>query len=92
LFLGVSLQTISDAALPISPVFKDHHPEIPWEQLINFRNFLTHYSMEMDRDAVWKIVAHDLPALKSQIDTELAEEERITEHGISCFTTMLVST
>jgi predicted nucleotidyltransferase/uncharacterized protein with HEPN domain len=77
------LQTMSDAALAISPAFRDHHPEIPWEQMIGFRDFLTHYYVEMDRDAVWKLVSHDLPALKAQIDAELAEEERVTEHSKS---------
>lgn len=77
------LQAISNAALAISPAFKDHHPEMAWQQMIDFRNFLTHYYLGIDRDALWKIASHDLPVLKAQIDAELAGEERITEHAQS---------
>ncbi len=83
------LQVISDAANTISPVFKDHHPELPWQQMSNFQLFLTHYYLELDKDVLWRIVEHDLPALKIQIDAELVFEERTTEHSKSVQTTIV---
>ena len=76
------LQIIGDAAQITSKDFKDHHPEIPWQQMIGFQDFLTHY-YEVNRDAVWEIVEHDLPSLKRKIDTALEQAERADEHAVS---------
>jgi uncharacterized protein len=65
------LQIIGEAAQAMPQDYKDQHPEIPWKQMISFQNFLTFYYIEIDRDAVWRIVEHDLPNLKPQIDAEL---------------------
>ena len=75
------LQVISDATNAISPVFKDHHPELPWQQMSELQHFFTHYYLALDKDALWKIVEQTLPALKLQIDAELALEERNTEQS-----------
>jgi uncharacterized protein len=65
------LQLIGEAAQEMPQDYKDQHPEIPWKQLISFQNFITFYYIEIDRDAVWRIVENDLPNLKPQIDAEL---------------------
>jgi uncharacterized protein with HEPN domain/predicted nucleotidyltransferase len=65
------LQIIGEAAQAMPQAYQDQHPEIPWKQMISFQNFLTFYYIEIDRDAVWRIVEHDLPHLKPQIDVEL---------------------
>jgi uncharacterized protein len=65
------LQIIGEAAQTMPRDYKDQHPEIPWKQMISFQNFLTFYYIEIDRDTVWRIVEHDLPNLKPQIDAEL---------------------
>jgi predicted nucleotidyltransferase/uncharacterized protein with HEPN domain len=65
------LQIIGETAQAMPQNYKDQHPEIPWKQMISFQNFLTYYYIEIDRDAVWRIVTHDLPNLKPKIDVEL---------------------
>lgn len=65
------LQIIAEAADTLPQDFKNHHQEIPWQQMADFRNFLTFYYREIDRDALWKIVEHDLPSLRRQFDTIL---------------------
>ncbi len=82
------LQVISDATNTISPVFKEHHPKLPWQQMSDFQHFLTHYYLELDKDVLWHIVKHDLPTLKVQIDEELVLGERTTEHSKSVQTTI----
>ncbi len=77
------LQVISDATNAIPSVFKDHHPELPWQQMSDLQVFFTHYYLKLDKDALWEIVKQALPALKLQIDAELALEERNTEHSRS---------
>ncbi len=65
------LQTISEATNTIPQNFKDHHPEIPWKQLADFQSLITHYYLEIDTDALWNIVKHDLPNLQDKIDAVL---------------------
>jgi uncharacterized protein with HEPN domain len=60
------LQIIGEAVRGISPEFKSSHPEIPWVEIIGMRNILVHHYFGIDRDAVWKVVEHDLPLLKEQ--------------------------
>ena len=67
------LQTISEAAQSIAQDYKDHHPEIPWKQMVSFRDFLTFYYIEVDRDNLWNIATQDIPDLKSKIDSALDE-------------------
>ena len=74
------LQIIGEAAQAMPQDYKDQHPEIPWKQMISFQNFLTYYYIEIDRDAVWRIVEHDLPHLKPQIDAELGRMASKAEH------------
>jgi uncharacterized protein len=74
------LQIIGEAAQAMPQDYKDQHPEIPWKQMISFQNFLTFYYIEIDRDAVWRIVKHDLPNLKPKIDAELGRITSRVEH------------
>ena len=49
----------------------------------DLQDFFTHYHLKLGKEALWKIVDQALPALKLQIDAELALEERNTEHSRS---------
>lgn len=77
------LQTISDAANALPEGFRNDHPEIPWEELIGFQRFITHYYIEVDRNALWHTAEHDLPMVKALIDTNFELDERVTEHNKS---------
>jgi len=70
------LQTISEAANTIPQPFKEHHPEIPWKKLTDFQNLITHYYLEIDKDALWHIVDNDLPSLEHKVDTALEETQK----------------
>ena len=60
------LQIIGEAVRGITPECKTAHPEVPWSDIIGMRNVLIHHYFGIDRDAVWKVVEHDLPVLKEQ--------------------------
>lgn len=77
------LQTISEAARNIPASFQKRYHAIPWKKLIDFQTLITHYYLEIDREALWKIVSHDLPALKNDIDLLLAETRRQGERNNS---------
>lgn len=57
------LQITGEAARRVSAEFRAQHPEIPWAGFIGLRNRLIHGYDAVDYDALWKIVAGDLPPL-----------------------------
>jgi len=67
------LQIIGEAVRGISPEFRTANPDIPWSDIIGMRNVLIHHYFGIDRDAVWNVVEHDLPALKSQLQSLVRE-------------------
>lgn len=73
------LQTIDQALDAIPQSFKSHHLEIPWEQMGDIQNHLTPYYIETNRDALWRMVSHDLPSLKPKVDAALAQKDGTLE-------------
>jgi uncharacterized protein with HEPN domain len=67
-----NLQIIGEAARSISEDFTAQYPEVPWAQIIAFRNIVHEY-FRVDLDIVWLIVAKNLPGLKGQIEAILQE-------------------
>lgn len=70
------LQTIGEAANMIPQPFKKHRPEVPWKQLTDLQNLITHYYLEIDKDALWKIIDNDLPTLEHKINVTLEEAQK----------------
>lgn len=67
------LLILGEAVQGISPEFRDRNPAIPWSDIIGLRNILIHHYFGIDRDAVWNVVEHDLPALKKQVQSLVQE-------------------
>jgi uncharacterized protein with HEPN domain len=57
------LEVIGEAAGNVSPQFRDDHDEIPWSQIIAFRNRLIHGYFEVDLTRVWSILIDDVSVL-----------------------------
>ena len=49
------------------------HPDIPWKQIIGFRNILVHHYFGTDWDVVWEAATNHVPQLRAQIAAILAE-------------------
>lgn len=47
----------------LSAAITDAAPEIPWEQISGFRNFIAHGYAQLDRKLVWQVIVDDLPKL-----------------------------
>ncbi|HEY5531495.1 MAG TPA: DUF86 domain-containing protein [Candidatus Anoxymicrobiaceae bacterium] len=65
------LQIIGEAVARLSDSLKEKHPEVPWRQIIAMRNILVHDYFAVDVDEVWAVAEHELPGLKSKIDSIL---------------------
>src|SRR5436190_10810156 len=50
------LEIIGEAANNLSPHLKSKHLEVPWPQIISFRNFIVHEYFGLDLELVWNVI------------------------------------
>jgi uncharacterized protein with HEPN domain len=67
-----NFETIGEAAKQISAELRRAHPEIPWREVVGFRDVLIHDYLRVDVDEVWNIVESDLPELKQKLGAILS--------------------
>jgi uncharacterized protein with HEPN domain len=70
-------QVLGEPARNISGHFKEQHSDIPWPEIIAFRNMLIHYYFGIDPEVLWDIITHDLPPLKVQVEAILRQEGEV---------------
>jgi len=61
------LQIIGEASAKIPEHIRLQHPEIPWRQIISFRNRIVHEYFGLDVRLIWTTIQTDLPELKPKI-------------------------
>ena len=60
------LEIIGEAANNLSSSIKFKYTEVPWLQIISFRNFIVHEYFGLDLELVWNIVVKHIPEFKVQ--------------------------
>lgn len=65
------LSIIGEAAAKLSDATRDRLPEIPWKEIIGFRNIAVHAYFSVDWRIVLVTVADDLPMLKRFVDAQV---------------------
>jgi uncharacterized protein with HEPN domain len=73
------LAIIGEAAARISPELKSREPQVPWAQVVAFRNILVHAYFGIDWDEVWQVARSRCPSLREQIAQILTAESRQPE-------------
>jgi uncharacterized protein with HEPN domain len=68
------LAIIGEAAARISDELTGRYPQIPWPQIVAFRNILIHAYFGIDWNEVWKAAQVDCPALREEVTRILAAE------------------
>lgn len=68
-----NLQTLAESSQRISDPLKASHPDVPWRDIVGFRNVLVHQYLGVDLDYVWRVVADDLPPLKQRVHAILQD-------------------
>lgn len=66
------LAVLGEAANRLSEAARERHPEIPWPQIVAFRNRIMHEYHSLSLRLVWRTIEQDLPALKTAMEQELA--------------------
>jgi len=62
-----NLQTLAESSQLLSSEIKASEPHIPWRDLGGFRNVIVHGYLGIDLQAIWLVVAQDLPALAEAV-------------------------
>lgn len=68
------LTLIGEAASRLPKEFTNRFPEIPWVDIIGFRNIAVHEYFSIRWDIAWVAATEEIPALKVQIEKILREE------------------
>jgi uncharacterized protein with HEPN domain len=66
------LSMIGENANKLSVELKARHPELPWPDMVAFRNIVSHEYHRVDPVLVWE-AAHALDAIEDMADAELAQ-------------------
>jgi len=65
------LMIIGEAVARISESFRKQYPEIPWTDIVGFRNIVVHEYFSIDWSIVWTTATDDVPELQQQITSIL---------------------
>jgi uncharacterized protein with HEPN domain len=68
------LGLIGEAAARVSEELKTRHSDVPWPQIIAFRNILVHAYFGIDWDVVWRAARNRCPVLRERVAGILAGE------------------
>ena len=60
------LTLLGEACRGVSAELRSAHPEVPWPQIIAFRNIVIHEYFGIDLELVWTIVAEHMQTLRAQ--------------------------
>ena len=59
------LALLGEACAGLSPQLREAHPEVPWSQIIAFRNVVIHEYFAIDLDLVWAIITEHAASLRA---------------------------
>jgi uncharacterized protein with HEPN domain len=68
-----NLTVIGEAANHIPAEVSGSHPEIPWRQMVDLRNFSVHAYWNLRPSVLWDTVRNDLPRLVQPLKELLSE-------------------
>jgi uncharacterized protein with HEPN domain len=68
------LIVIGEAAARLPRQFTHSHPEVPWVDIVGFRNIAVHEYFAVDWSIVWVTASEDVPVLRRAVARILDEE------------------
>lgn len=66
-------EIIGEAVSKLPKDLKNRYPEVPWRDIKDFRNILTHEYFSIDVEILWRVIKEDLPDLISTVKKILEE-------------------
>lgn len=68
-------EIIGEASRGLTDQFRQQHSDVPWREITDMRNRVTHGYFDIDLDVVWNTIMNDLPALEQAIIRWLPQNE-----------------
>ncbi len=68
------LTIIGEATSRLSKARKDKHPDIPWQNIIGFRNIVIHAYFAVDWDVIWNTATVRAPELRNRLAQIIKDE------------------
>jgi uncharacterized protein with HEPN domain len=68
------LTIIGEAAARLGKDFKAAHPDVPWQEIVAFRNIAVHAYFAVNWSIVWAAATKNAPVLRRQVADILAKE------------------
>jgi uncharacterized protein with HEPN domain len=65
---------IGEAAARVSAELRQRQPEIPWPEIIGFRNVVIHEYFGLSWPIIWITATEDVPDLRGRIEAILRDE------------------
>lgn len=69
-----NLEVIGEAARHVPSDVRDRHPAIPWLDMADMRNVLSHEYFGVDLRLVWRTAVEDLPQVEPALAALLKED------------------
>lgn len=69
-------EIIGEASRGLTNDFRHQHPDVPWREITDMRNRVTHGYFDIDLEVVWNTITRDLPAMEEAILSWLPPSER----------------
>ena len=70
-----NLHTLAESTQRISDSLKATRSDVDWRSIARFRNVIVHGYLGVDLNQIWVIVEHDLPVLRSAVESIIQEYE-----------------
>jgi len=70
----MKLLIIGEAAAHLSRELRDRYAQVPWADIVAFRNFAAHAYFSVNWKRVWNTATGDVPALGSAVQATLRTE------------------
>ncbi len=61
------LEILGEAANHISDELKEAYPNIPWRQITDLRNVISHEYFQIRLEIIWEVAINEIPSLRGQI-------------------------
>jgi len=61
------LLVIGEAAAQLGRPFHERHPDVPWSDVVGFRNLIVHAYFQVDWSIVWTTATVEVPDLRRRI-------------------------
>jgi uncharacterized protein with HEPN domain len=70
----MKLFVVGEAVAQVSEQTRDRYPEIPWDAIRGFRNFVAHQYFHLRWDIVWNSATIRVPELATKVEEILRNE------------------